>query len=330
MKLRETAGEVVDVVWGRKAVGLRDKIVSWFFGPVDTEGRPAVHARVVKERLTKLGFTPDQINEIRDLATKAMKASIDRAVKAGKVPEKYTNASQDSFPVYQLYLNVGPKETKEVMGAAEKVFKMKLEKAGIKIPVKEGWDDYDEDDDVRTADREIAKQKKAGGASAKAWDAAEKSAKKVNADKDLSRLARKEQPKSDNEDDAVDVKPAKAKPAVKTETKPEETKTAARGDKVAGARKFMQDNPDAKRKDFVAFMSKYGVGGAYANTMFYGLKKKLAEVFFITNDEGEVLAEGDVWTVFEDYSKRLMMFKSEWNAKKKSMKTGGKVKSLTV
>lgn len=170
----------------------------------------------------------------------------------------------------------------------------------------------------------------AGGSSAKAWDAAEKSAKKVNADKDMSRLARKEQPKSDEDDDTAETKPTKAKPATKTETKPEETKTVARGDKVAGARKFLQDNPGAKRSEFVAFMSKYGVGGAYANTMFYGLKKKLAEVFFITNDEGEVLAEGDVWTVFEDYSKRLMMFKSEWNAMKKSMDTGGAVKSLVI
>lgn len=107
-------------------------------------------------------------------------------------------------------------------------------------------------------------------------------------------------------------------------------KETSRGEQAVQARKFLQDNPSATRKQFATFMVQHGTGAAYASTMFYALKKKLSEVFFITNDQGQVLAEGNVWTVFEDYSTRLLMFKSEWNAKSRTLQTGGEVNNFSL
>lgn len=191
------------------------------------------------------------------------------------------------------------------------------------------WDD--EDDDLSPAERAlIAKADK---------DLAKRGVKVKDFDPDKMVGKTKEKDEGDGGDEERSPsKPAKAKTTKKSvekqpnpeKGKEETTPTKARGEKAVQARKFMQDNPNATRKQFTEFMSKHGVSPAYANTMFYAMKKKLQEVFYITNDKDQVLAEGDVWTIFEDYTKRLQMFRSEWNAKKKALKTGGNVKTFST
>lgn len=177
----------------------------------------------------------------------------------------------------------------------------------------EGYDDGDDDLSpaeralIAKADKDLKKQ----GVKVKDFDAD----KMVGASKKA---------KPEEDDDVEQKKPAKAAPSAASTS--DAGGDRKRGDKSAAARKFLADNPDARRRDFVKFIAGHGVSAAYANTMFYALKKNLREVFFITNEEGQVLAEGDVWTVFEDYGKRLQMFKSEWNAKKKTLRKGGTVK----
>ena len=181
------------------------------------------------------------------------------------------------------------------------------------------WDDG-ADDDLSPAEKALIakadKDLKAKGVKIKDFDA--------------DKMVGDTKPKKAASDDESDEKPKKEKAAKPAVERDPSLPAAARGDKAVAARKFLQDNPDARRRDFVAFMAKHGAGSAYSNTMFYALKKKLNEVFYITNDNGEVLAEGDEWTIFEDYKKKLQMFKSEWTAKAKTLKTGGKVKNFVV
>lgn len=191
---------------------------------------------------------------------------------------------------------------------------MKLKDAFI---VKE----QEEDDDLSPAERAlIAKADK---------DLAKKGVKVKDFDPDKMVGKKKEAEDSDEEAPKSEHKPAH-KPAEKAEHAGAEKPTSARGDKAVAARKFMQDNPNATRKQFTEFMQKHGMGAAYANTIFYAMKKKLKEVFYITNDEGQILAEGDVWTVYEDYTKRLMMFKNEWKARSKALGVGGKIKKSSI
>jgi hypothetical protein len=167
----------------------------------------------------------------------------------------------------------------------------------------------------------------------------------AKADKDLSKRGVKvkdfdpdkvvgNKSSKDEDDDEAPSGKSTPKPANKTAKSTEhnggEASTKSRGEKVAQARKFLQDHPNATRKEFTVFVANHGVSPAYANTMFYLMKNKLREVFYIMNDNGEVLAEGDEWTVFEDYGKRLQMFKSEWTAKSKTLKKGGKVKQFKL
>jgi hypothetical protein len=186
------------------------------------------------------------------------------------------------------------------------------------------WADDDGDDDelspaekalVAKADTDLAKR----GVKVKNF----------NPDKMVGQKPSKEDDSEEKETSAK-RKPTEKSAEKSTDAADKPTGSHARGDKSSAARKFLQDHPDASRKQFVQFVSNHGVSPAYANTMFYALKKRLKEVFYITNDKDQVLAEGDVWTVFEDYSKRLMMFKSEWNAKSKTFKTGGKVNRTKV
>lgn len=57
-----------------------------------------------------------------------------------------------------------------------------------------------EDDDVRKAEEEIARQKKSNPKAAKAWDQAEKLAKKADANKDMAKLAKKTKPEKEEDD----------------------------------------------------------------------------------------------------------------------------------
>lgn len=193
---------------------------------------------------------------------------------------------------------------------------MKIKTISKHAPLTE-WED--DEDELSPAERAlIAKadtELKAKGVKVKDFDADKMVGNNSNKSKD---------------DEETSEKPAKKSTEKASVERDPSLPAAAKGDKAVAGRKFLQDNPDARRRDFVAFMAKHGAGAAYSNTMFYALKKKVNEVFFITNDKDEVLAEGDVWTVFEDYKKKLQMFKSEWTARSKVFKTGGKVGRFTT
>ena len=190
----------------------------------------------------------------------------------------------------------------------------------------------DDDEDLSPAERALAAKADA--------DLAKKGVKVKNFNPDKMVGQKKTAPEDDDEDQAP-VRARKPEPKKGTLSLPKEKAGAEkggggeaakspRGDKVKMARQFLQDHPDARRGDFIKFMANHGMSAHYANTAFYILKNKLKEVFYITNDDGEVLAEGDQWTVFEDYSKRLLMFKREWTAKKRALGVGGKVKVSTL
>ena len=160
------------------------------------------------------------------------------------------------------------------------------------LPLMERWDD---DDDVRKAEEEIARQKKAGGKAAKGWEAAEKQAKRVNADKDMSRLAKrtKEEPEDDEDDEkkeepAQDKKPEAAvdkkkaeKPVDKKEepkeTKKEEPAAPATDQKfAAAARKFLASHPNATAAEIRGHCEKSGVTvPAHFHSRLHGIKASI-------------------------------------------------------
>lgn len=200
---------------------------------------------------------------------------------------------------------------------------MKIKQAFVKK-----LNEWDDDDDLSPAERAlIAKAEKdlaKKGIKVKQFDPDKIVGKDLNVKQD-----------DDDEEKVQQVAKKQTTPAVQTKqeqpTSPEEKKQMmAKGDKVAQARKFLQDNPNATRKQFAEFVAKFGVSPAYANTMFYALKKKLNEVFYIVNQDGKVLAENDTWTNFDNYSTRLLVFKNEWKARKKALQVEGKVETTIV
>jgi hypothetical protein len=202
-----------------------------------------------------------------------------------------------------------------------KLIKVLQESADFKeyITLLESADDFDDEDpDVKiaNADKKQAEFEK------------KTRVKRFNADAMVG--AKKAKTVVDDED--FDAQPTPRKKAVKSTATDSPAgdnagtgAKSARGEKAVVGRKYMQDNPQASRGMFTKFMAQHGAGAAYSSTLYYLLRNKLNEVFYITNDEGQVLVEGDKWSSFSNCKKRPLMFKSEWNAKGRTLRTGGNV-----
>lgn len=161
------------------------------------------------------------------------------------------------------------------------------------LPLSEGWDDDDEDEDVKIAMKDKKQQE------------FEKKAKKVigkvDADKDMSRLA-----KSEKADDDEDDKPA-AKPAAKAEAKPAAKKEAKPVAKSGGsfssiAREVLKKGGGAAAVK--AALEKAGVAvPAHLHSRLHALKKgiKLNEVYIITHPQVStfVLAENAMMNQYQ-------------------------------
>lgn len=203
---------------------------------------------------------------------------------------------------------------------------MNLKKLFKKYTTNKNVNEWYEDDDLSPSEKALI---------AKAEQDLKKKGIKVK-DFDPEKFVGAKDDKEHDEQDDV-KQPQLKQHSSQHEQRPDQTQTPdkqtiemkAKGDKVAQARKFLQDNPQATRKQFVDFVSKFGVSPAYANTMFYALKKKLTEVFVIVNDQGKYLSEGDIWTSVDDSSIRLLVFKNEWKARKKSLQVEGTVQKHT-
>lgn len=118
---------------------------------------------------------------------------------------------------------------------------------------------------------------------------------------------------------------------------------APRGEKTSKAREYMNINPGASRREFIAFAQReLGMGQHYANTLFYGLKKKAApaampgampgampmadlgapmEFWVLKNITGKVLTEAGtydvpMWASYTDDRFNAKIFETELLAKK--------------
>ena len=143
--------------------------------------------------------------------------------------------------------------------------------------VKEAWgdDDMDDmDDGLSPAERELItksdRELKRGGVKVDKFDPDE-------VEVDAEKGAKKPRPK----------KPVGAKT-----TKPEEKQAGSKedghrgrgkpvGERGGNIRTWLKDNPQATRKDFMNKAVELGMGQSHANTLYYSLKRKIGECFFI-------------------------------------------------
>lgn len=119
------------------------------------------------------------------------------------------------------------------------------------VPLNEAYGDDDEDEDVKAAEREIAKQKKAGGKAAKGWEQAEKAAKSADADKDLENAETKPAAKAEPK---VEAKPAAVEPVATAEAAP-----AARAAFAKAIRAVLAQNRDATAADIKKYCADHNV-----------------------------------------------------------------------
>lgn len=140
------------------------------------------------------------------------------------------------------------------------------------LPLFEAQDDDDEDADVASANREIAKQKKAGGKAAKGWEQAEKAAKKTDADKDV------EATKPTSKVETTAKPDAKAEPKADEDGDKTTVSPAAEEKFIAMARRFLSTHPDAKAGDLRKHCKENNIGLCnHFNSRFDGLKKAITK-----------------------------------------------------
>lgn len=153
--------------------------------------------------------------------------------------------------------------------------------------VKEAWnddDDYGDDDGLSNAERELI---------AKSDRALKKRGVKVDdfdPDEVEKKPARKAVPaKTEKETDGE----PREKPKADTEKKEAPTRTRGKpiGERGGNIRTWFKENPNAPRKEFMAKAADLGMGAKHANTLYYSLKRKVSECFFIGMD-GKYLTEG--------------------------------------
>lgn len=119
------AQQITDIIWGRTHLTLMDKLSIWFWGQSPT-GLPMFTAADTTSRLSKIKLTDDQIYQIRDAYTQATYIARNYIIKKYNIEERYQCVNQDSFGVYQLFLNVGYDALREFAKKTEQLFYNKL------------------------------------------------------------------------------------------------------------------------------------------------------------------------------------------------------------
>jgi hypothetical protein len=116
-----------DVVWGKTNQGATFLgIITDWLTCCDNINLPKHNSGVIIGRLTKLGYSANDIYDIRSTCTEAMKTARDWIIRKHKIDPKYVGQYQHSFGVYQLYLNVGDSVLNEFGTLAYKLFQKKL------------------------------------------------------------------------------------------------------------------------------------------------------------------------------------------------------------
>jgi len=171
----------------------------------------------------------------------------------------------------------------------------------------ESWDEDDSDDGMSASERALA---------AKAdKDLAKKGIKvgHVDPEKDIASVAKHSKSEDDDEKPAAKKAVAKSAPAKKAAPKKEEKKSTPapakkRGrpqvetSKTGGARGWMNANKNASRKEFIAHATgKLGMSAAHASTIYYALKRKVNEAWYIQHPRlsSYVLAENTMQNMFQ-------------------------------
>jgi hypothetical protein len=139
--VKEDAAHMTNVLWGtEKPKGFRqhlDRFLSldWMFGGEYEDDYPKFNAKHTAERLKKqYGFDDETISKIRDIAVQGMKTAIEWGQRQFNIPDKYIATQPSSFSVYQLYLNIDSKVSKQVHAMARRLIARKLEKLNLNVP----------------------------------------------------------------------------------------------------------------------------------------------------------------------------------------------------
>jgi len=171
------------------------------------------------------------------------------------------------------------------MTASKKLLESIRNIAGIT----ESYDD--EDDDVRAAEQELKKIDKKNPKAAAAGAQAEKAAKKVDADKDLSQIEKKAKAKADE--------PAKEAKQAKTEDKP-----AGKGTFSSIAKPLLKAGKSTA--DIRAALAAAGISVNHIHSRLHGLKKGLKEGFVLVHPSlpSFVLAENSMMNQYQWISEK--------------------------
>lgn len=118
-----SAEEIVQVIWGdykRPRGGNPLKILTKKAFEKTFGGRSGIdryriifNADEVKDGLKNLGFSDNEIQEIRSIVTDSLKKVRDYIVRKHDVPEKYVDEIEDNFGVYTFHLAVDEDITDE-------------------------------------------------------------------------------------------------------------------------------------------------------------------------------------------------------------------------
>jgi hypothetical protein len=153
--------------------------------------------------------------------------------------------------------------------------------------VKEAWGDDDMDDGLSSAERELIaksdRELKRGGVKVDKFDPDQVEVKD-------EKRTKKQQPSNPSKPTQAE----KTKPEQKKDGGEEEVGHRGRGKPIGerggNIRTWLKDNPQATRKEFMAKAVELGMGQSHANTLYYTLKRKIGECFFIGMD-GKYLTE---------------------------------------
>lgn len=171
----------------------------------------------------------------------------------------------------------------------------------------ESYDGEDDDPDAKVAASD-PRQRQFERSNRRGLKDAEREAAQLAAKKKESKSTTGSDVKKENKERTdTDVKKEEHKPAAEATPSDKDEKPKAEGNeaksrhregsKTNGARGWLQSNPTASRKEFMAHVTgNLGITAHHANTMYYMLKKKLSEGFIFVHPylKGYVLAENQI------------------------------------
>lgn len=125
--------QLFDIIYGKSGgPKLSDKISNWLLNNLifqygENTPRTPEH---IQNKLTKLGYSKEQLAEFRDLFTQVNKSVMDYLSRKHKdaIPAEYIAAMPSAYGVYTLYLNVAEKYHAEFKKIVSEIFLKKLEK----------------------------------------------------------------------------------------------------------------------------------------------------------------------------------------------------------